>query len=63
MPMSITAAAVPKSQFGYMKDTVMIKRDIVAPIDESWSAVSGVEDHFYAGARKKPRARRAVPKK
>lgn len=56
-------AAQPKSQFGYMRNTVTIKRDIVAPTDDSWSAVSGVEDRFFAGAAKKPRARRAVAKK
>ena len=56
-------AAEPKSLFGYMKNTVTIKRDIVAPTDDSWSAVSGVEDRFYAAARKKPRTRRAGSKK
>jgi prevent-host-death family protein len=54
--------AEPKSLFGYMKNTVTITRDIVAPIDESWSAVSGVEDRRYARAGKKPRTRRAGPK-
>jgi len=56
-------AAEPKSLFGYMKNTVTIKRDIVAPTDVSWSAVSGVEDRLYARAGKKPRTRRAGPKK
>ncbi len=56
-------AAEPKSLFGYMKNTVTIKRDIVAPTDVSWSAVSGVEDRLYAGAGKKPRTRRASLKK
>jgi prevent-host-death family protein len=56
-------AAEPKSQFGYMKNTVTIKRDIVAPIDVSWSAVSGVEDRSHTRAGNKPRAPRAVPKK
>ncbi len=55
--------AEPKSLFGYMKNTVTIKRDIVAPIDDPWGAVSGVEDRFYAGAGKKPRTRRAGLKK
>ena len=54
--------AEPKSLFGYMKNTVTITRDIVAPIDESWSAVSAVEDRRYARAGKKPRTRRAGPK-
>jgi prevent-host-death family protein len=56
-------AAEPKSRFGYMKNTVTIKRDIVAPTDDSWSAVSGVEDRLYARAGKKPRTRRAGFKK
>lgn len=55
--------AEPKSLFGYMKSTVTITRDIVAPIDESWSAVSGVEDRLYARAGKKRRTRRAGSKK
>jgi prevent-host-death family protein len=55
--------AEPKSLFGYMKNTVTITRDIVAPIDESWSAVSGVEDRLYARAGKKRRTRRAGSKK
>ena len=56
-------AAEPKSLFGYMKNTVTIKRDIVVPTDDSWSAVSGVEDRLYARAGKKPRTRRAGLKK
>ena len=56
-------AAEPKSLFGYMKNTVTITRDIVAPTDYSWSAMSGVEDRFFARAGKKPRTRRAGPKK
>jgi prevent-host-death family protein len=47
------------SLFGYMKDTVKIKGDVVAPIDEEWSALSGDENHLFAVAAKKPRARRA----
>jgi prevent-host-death family protein len=56
-------AAESKSLFGYMKGTMTIKRDIVAPTTDSWNAVSGVEDRFHAGAGKKPRARRAVAKR
>ena len=56
-------AAEPKSLFGYMKNTVTIKRDIVAPTEDSWSAVSGVEDRFYAGAGKKLRTHRAASQK
>ena len=56
-------AVEPKSRFGYMKNTVTIKRDVVAPTDESWGAVSGVEDRVYAAVRKQPRTRRAAAKK
>jgi hypothetical protein len=41
-----------------MKNTVKIKGDVVAPIDEEWSALSGDENHLFAVAAKKPRARR-----
>jgi prevent-host-death family protein len=40
---------VPASMFGYMKGTVTILGDIVAPLDEVWSAESGDEDRLYAG--------------
>lgn len=39
----------PKSLFGYMKGTVTIHGDIVAPHRETWSAESGNEDRLYAG--------------
>lgn len=39
---------MPKTLFGYMKGTVTIKGDIVAPMDEVWSAESGDEDDLYA---------------
>ena len=39
---------MPKSLFGYMKGTVTINGDIVAPLDEVWSAESGDEDRLYA---------------
>ena len=55
--------AGPKSLFGYMKDTMRIKGDVVAPTGELWSAVSDTEDHFYGAVRKKPRARPASLKK
>jgi prevent-host-death family protein len=47
-----------ESLFGYMKDTLSIKGDIVAPIGEEWSALSGSEDHLYIRAAKPTRARR-----
>jgi prevent-host-death family protein len=36
----VPVPAAPRSLFGYMKDTVKIKGDIVAPTGEFWSAVS-----------------------
>jgi prevent-host-death family protein len=39
----------PKSMFGYMKGTLTIHGDIMAPIDEAWSAESGEEDELYDG--------------
>jgi prevent-host-death family protein len=59
----VPVPAEPKSLFGYMKNTVKIKGDIVAPTGERWSAVSGEEDHLYGAARKKPRTRRVGLKK
>ena len=53
----------PASLFGYMKNTLKIKGDIVAPTNERWSAVSGAEDHLYGAAPKKVPARRSAPKK
>jgi len=55
--------AEPKSLFGYMKDTMRIKGDVVAPTDEPWNVLSDTEDHFYGAAPRKPRARRASLKK
>jgi prevent-host-death family protein len=59
----VPVPATPKSMFGYLKNTVTIKGDIVAPTSEHWSAVSGEEDHSYGTAPKKPRARRVGSKK
>ena len=55
--------AEPTSLFGYMKNTLIIRGDVVAPTDDRWSAASGEEDHFYAVERRKPRVRRVAPKK
>jgi prevent-host-death family protein len=49
--------ANPRSLFGYMRNTVKIEGDIVAPLDVEWSAVSGDEDQLYARPLKK-RSRR-----
>ena len=51
------------SLFGYMKNTVTIKGDIVAPTGELWSADSGDDDQFRGAVRDKPRRRRVGSKK
>ncbi len=59
----VPVPAEPKSLFGYMRNTVTIKGDIVAPTDDSWNAVSGDENQLFTGARKKSRARRVSSSK
>jgi prevent-host-death family protein len=59
----VPVPAEPGSLFGYMKNTVNIKGDVVGPTDDRWSATSGDEDHYFETARKKPRVRRVAPKK
>jgi prevent-host-death family protein len=44
---------VPASMFGYMKGTVTLHGDIVAPLDEAWSAETGGEDSLYADLKPK----------
>jgi antitoxin (DNA-binding transcriptional repressor) of toxin-antitoxin stability system len=51
--------AQSRSLFGYMKNTVQIKGDVISPVDEEWSALSGDEDQLFAVAPKKSRARRS----
>ena len=46
----------PKSLFGYMKGTVTFDGNILAPIEEHWSALTGDEDQIY-NAKRPPRAR------
>jgi prevent-host-death family protein len=46
--------------FGYMKDTLKIRGDIMAPTGEQWSALSGDEDALY---RRRPRKRRRARRK
>ena len=43
--------ATPRSLFGYMRNTVTIKGDIVAPAGESWSADLGEVDARASAAR------------
>ena len=39
----------PTSHFGYMAGTIEITGDIISPIEEEWSALTGDEDEFYEG--------------
>jgi prevent-host-death family protein len=55
--------AQSETLFGYMKDTLTIKGDLITPVREKWSALSGDEDHLYDIAPKKVRARRAKARK
>jgi prevent-host-death family protein len=50
--------AQSESLFGYMKNTLTIKGNVVTPIREEWSALSGDEDDLYGLAPAKKRARR-----
>ena len=45
--------ADPRSLFGYMKNTVKIDGDVLAPVDIDWSAVSGREDRLYERVEKR----------
>jgi antitoxin (DNA-binding transcriptional repressor) of toxin-antitoxin stability system len=51
--------AEPRSLFGYMKNTVKIDGDVVAPLNVEWSALSGDEDRFYRPGRAR-RSRRKI---
>jgi prevent-host-death family protein len=50
----------PGSLFGYMRNTVSIRGDVLAPTGEAWSADSGADELLVAATRRKPRARRAI---
>ena len=39
----------PESHFGYMAGTLKITGDIISPIEQEWSAITGDEDEFYVG--------------
>lgn len=59
----VPVPAQSESLFGYMKNTLSINGDIVAPVREEWSALSGDEDDLYLLAPKRPRARRKKMRK
>ena len=46
------------SLFGYMKDSLKVEGDVMAPLDEEWSAMSGEEDRLYASSKKPARRSR-----
>ena len=54
----------PDTLFGYMKGTVTFEGDIMAPIEEEWSVLTGDEDHLYEGtAPAQPKVARATIRK
>lgn len=55
----VPVPAAPRSLFGYMRNTVTIKGDIVASTGESWSADSGEGDPLVTAVTGKLRRRRA----
>lgn len=59
----VPAPAAPESLFGYMRDTVTIKGDVVEPTGESWDADSGVLELPGSTGKKSSRPRSARPKK
>jgi len=58
----VPVPARARTLFGYMKGTVKITGDIVAPIAAEWSAHSGEEDELYTIAPGRSRRRTAKPK-
>ncbi len=53
----------PESLFGCMKGTVTFEGDILAPIEERWSALTGDEDYLYANKSAPRRRTRRVAKR
>ena len=49
----VPAPADADSLFGYMKGTMRIVGDVMAPLGIEWSALSGDEDHLYR-SKKRP---------
>jgi antitoxin (DNA-binding transcriptional repressor) of toxin-antitoxin stability system len=46
-------AAEPGSLFGYMRNSVQIKGDVVAATGEKWNAMSGAPDRLLNAGSKK----------
>jgi prevent-host-death family protein len=55
-----TSASKPPV-FGCMKGTVLFEGDIISPLDEEWSAVSGDEDELYGPLEPRHKKWRASP--
>ncbi len=36
--------ALAESQFGYLKNTVKIRKDVMAPVDVTWDALAATEE-------------------
>lgn len=53
----VPVPAEPRSLFGYMKDTLRITGDVVAPTGETWEAVSGVQDGPRRAGTRRRRSR------
>jgi prevent-host-death family protein len=43
------------SPFGYMKDSLKVEGDVMAPLAEEWCAMSGNQDRCYASPKKPAR--------
>lgn len=59
----VPVPAAPESLFGYMRDTVTIKGDVIAPAGESWDAESSAHELSGPTPKKPSRTRIARPKK
>jgi len=59
----VPVPAEPESLFGYMRDTLTIKGDVVAPTGDAWEADAGEDASVSPAVRKSSRARRAGSKK
>jgi antitoxin (DNA-binding transcriptional repressor) of toxin-antitoxin stability system len=53
----------PGSLFGYMRNSVSIRGDVLAPIGESWRADSVADEPLVITAKRKSRARGASSRK
>lgn len=59
----VPVPAEPGSLFGYMRDTVTIKGDVIAPTGESWDADSTAPELPGSTPKKRSRPRGVRPKK